>query len=500
MTAMQRPWLLLLTFSQPALVVMEGQPADTAIVGVNLVDVSGGKIVAGQTVLVSSGRIAAMGAAEAITIPREARAVDGKGYYLIPGLWDMHVHFRSNPVDRYKPLAEENAALLELFVLNGVVGVREMGGDLSDHVLRWREEIRAGKRIGPRILTAGRKLDGEKPAWPGSIAVTSAEEARQAVQQMKQAGADFIKVYFNDVEPAAFKAVMDEAHRAGLKVTGHLPPNLSLRTAFELGLDGMEHSTLQTPLQATHDQFAAETKARVKMDLPMDAAEINRRRIFMHDQKEAARLYPLLAARSFWVTPTLFVLARVRYEIAERDFDGDPRKRYYFPAIWASWDTKTGSRRPPPAANIDLLKRAVKQYGELVLAAHKAGVPMLAGTDCGVSNNYVLPGWSIHDELEALVRAGLTPAEALRTATVNPARWRGEGATEGTIEKGKRADLVLLRSNPLNHIGSTREVEAVFLGGEYHSRSKLDALLRSAAERAASAWSAGAAPSRSVAQ
>ena len=475
-----------------SLAVMKGQEAVTALAGVNVVDVVSGKIAAGQTVLVNGGRIAAIGPAESVTIPPEARTVDGKGYYLIPGLWDMHVHFRGNPVDRYKPLAEENAALLELFVLNGVVGVREMGGDLSDHVLRWREEIRAGKRIGPRILTAGRKLDVETPAWPGSIAVTSGDEARQAVQQMKQAGVDFIKVYFNDVEPAVFKAVIDEAHRVGLKVTGHLPPNLSLQTAFELGLDGMEHSSLQAPLQAAHDQFAAETKARVKMDLRMDAAEIVRRRMFLHDAKEAARLYPLLAARSFWVTPTLHVQARVRYEIAERDFDGDPRKRYYFPAIWASWDTKTGTRRPPPPANIDLLKRAVKQYGELVLAAHQAGVPMLAGTDCGVSNNYVLPGWSIHDELEALVRAGLTPAEALRTATVNPARWRGEAATEGTIEKGKRADLVLLRSNPLNHIGSTREVEAVFLGGEYYARGKLDALLRIAADRAASAWAAPA--------
>ena len=250
----------------------------------------------------------------------------------------------------------------------------------------------------------------------------------------------------------------------------------------------MEHTTLQTPLQAVHDQFAAEAKARIKMDLRMDGAEITRRRMFMHDEKEAARLFPLMAARSFWLTPTLVVQARVRYEVAERDFDGDPRKRYFFPAVWASWDTKAGMRRTPAAANLEILKRSVKQSTDLMLAAHKAGVPILAGTDCGVSNNYVLPGWSMHEELEALVKAGLTPAEALRTATVNPARWRGEAATEGSIEKGKRADLVLLRSNPLNHIGSTREIEAVFLGGEHFPRSKLDAMLRIAADRTAAAW------------
>ncbi len=469
-----------------------GQSGDTsvAITGVNVIDVVNGKTAPAQTVLIGNGRITAMGPAETVSVPVNAKLVDGKGYYLMPGLWDMHVHFRSNPVDRDKPLAEENAATLDLFVTNGIVGIREMGGDLSDHVLLWRDQIRTGKRVGPRILAPGRKLDVASPAWPGSIAVTSPDEARQAVLQMKQVGADFIKVYFNDVDPATFKAVMDEAHRHGLKVTGHLPPNLSLQTAFELGLDGMEHTTLQTPLQAVHDQYAAEAKARVKMDLRMDAAEVARRHLFMHDEKEAARLFPLMAARSFWLTPTLVVQARVRYEMAERDFDGDPRKRYFFPAIWSSWDTKAGIRRIPAAANLDILKRSVKQSTDLMLAAHKAGVPILAGTDCGVSNNYVLPGWSMHEELEALVKAGLTPAEALRTATVNPARWRGEAATEGSIEKGKRADLVLLRSNPLNHIGSTREIEAVFLGGEHFPRAKLDAMLRIAADRTTAAWAA----------
>lgn len=480
--------VLQLSFLLPALLL--AQPADLAITGVNLVDVTAGKVIPNQTIFVSGSKIAAVG--ESIPVPAGARTIDGKGYYLMPGLWDMHVHFRNNPVDRDKQLADENAAMLDLFLVNGVVGVREMGGDLSDHVLAWRDQVRTGKRIGPRILTPGRKLDVAAPAWPGSIAVTSPEEARSAVQQMKQLHADFIKVYFNHVEPATFKAVMDEAHRLGLKVSGHLPPNLSLQTAFELGLDGMEHSTLFTPLQAAQDQYASEMEARRKLELVPDVSEIARRRLFMHDANEATRLYPLLAARSFWVTPTRIVEARVRYEIAEKDFDADPRKRYFFPAIWASWDTKAGQRRPPAAAVLDLMKRSGKQSGELLMAAHKAGVPVLAGTDCGVANNYVLPGWSLHEELEAFVKLGMTPAEALRTATVNPAKWRGEAATEGTIEKGKRADLLLLRSNPLNHIGSTREIEAVILGGEPYSRAKLDAMLRIAGERTANAWAAAA--------
>ena len=462
------------------------QPQTIAITGVNIIDVAAGKALPDQTVTIAAGRITAIGASGAVAIPAGAKTIDGAGLYLIPGLWDMHVHFRSNPVDGARPLADENAAMLDLFVANGVVGVREMGGDLSDQVLRWRDEIRAGKLSGPRILTAGRKLDGAAPSWPGSIAVTTPEEARQAVRLMKRVRADFIKVYFASVEAPVLKAAIDEAHTAGLKIAGHLPSNLSLQTAAEMGLDGIEHAmSLPARTQAVHDQFVTEVKARDKAGLKMDQVESTNRRIFLHDAKEAERLYPLLAARPVYVTPTLVVEARVFSEIAERDFSGDPRQRYFFPAVWASWDAKSGRRRVPQAAYLEALKRRTKLSGELTLAAHKAGVPLLAGTDCGVSNNYVLPGWSMHEELEALVRSGLTPAEALRTATVNPARWRGEEASEGTIDKGKKADLVLLRSNPLNHIASTREIEAVILGGEYHTRAKLDAMLRITAEKVA---------------
>lgn len=465
--------------------------SDIAITSVNVVDVVAGKTLADQTVLIHGALITAVGPSASTTVPSGARVVNGQGQYLIPGLWDMHIHLRSNPAERDKTLADENAAMLELFVANGVVGVREMGGDLSDHIFTWRNEIRSGKRIGPRIVTPGRKLDVAEPSWPGSLAVTTPEEARNAVVQMKEKGADFIKVYFAQVEQQVFKSVMDEAHRVGLKVTGHLPTNLSLQTAFEVGLDGIEHSTLDTPLQTEHDRFVLEIAARRKQDLAMDAAESLRRRMFIHDSKEADRVYAQLAKRSFWVTPTMVVQARVRYEIAERtDFDNDTRRRYFFPAIWRSWDTKSGMRRPPAPAVLDLWKRSVKASGQQVLAAHKAGVPILVGTDCGVSNNYMLPGWSLHEEMEALVKLGMTPAEVLRSATLLPAKWRKEEATEGTVENGKRADLVLLRSNPLNHISSTREIESVWMGGEFFPRTRLDALLRIAAERAAPAWSA----------
>ena len=461
----------------------------TAITGVNVVDVVAGNVIPAQTVLISGDRITAVGPFASTQVPAQSQTIDGTGYYLMPGLWDMHVHFRSNPVDPDRVLAEENAGTLELFLVNGVVGVREMGGDLSEHVLRWREEVKSGKRMGPRILTAGRKLDVQKPAWPGSISTTTPEEGREAVRQMKRAGADFIKVYYGEVEVAVLKAVLAEAHATGLKVVGHLPRNLLLQTAHELGMDEVEHAMyLRTPTQSDWERFVIEGQEREKAGIAIDAAEATRRRMWMHSKDEAKRLYPLMAARPLWITPTLVVESRVRVEIAEKKFDSDPRKKYIDPSIWASWDTTAGQRKPPAGSLLEVLKKSGRQVRELTLEAHKAGVPLLLGTDCGVSNNYVFPGWSVHEELAAMVDAGLAPADALRAATVNPAKWRGELANEGTVEKGKRADLLLLRSNPLTAIGATREIESVVTGGKLHSRRQLDAMLNVVEQRVKDAY------------
>ena len=195
-----------------------------------------------------------------------------------------------------------------------------------------------------------------------------------------------------------------------------------------------------------------------------------------------------MAAKPVWVTPTLTVMKRVREELGTKDFSTDPRQRFVFPAVWESWDPKTGGRKPVSDPHLrEMLALTIKHATEAVMAAHKAGVPMLAGTDCGVDNAYMFPGWSMHEELADLVTAGFTTAEALRMATIDAARWRGEANTEGSIGKGKVADLVLLRSDPLEAIRHTREVEAVIEGGRYFSRADLDAMLKTAETRAAAA-------------
>jgi imidazolonepropionase-like amidohydrolase len=464
-------------------------PAQTAvpvaILNVNIVDVVKGETRTRQTVLIGNGRIAAIGASDALAIPPQAVRITGEGRYLIPGLWDMHIHLRSDARKPDVPLVDENAALLGLFLPNGVVGVREMGGDLVDHVLRWRDEIRSGKRIGPRILTAGRKIDKEPPDWDGSLGVTTPESAREAVRQVKQSGADFVKVYFSIVSPEVLTAVVDEAHKNNLKVIGHKASNLPIQALLDIGQDGIEHAQyLLVAKRDEYEQYAREMVARRETPLHMDSAEVIARLLHMEDAKEEERVYQAMAAKQVWVTPTLAVEFRLRQELGERDFEQDDRKRFVFPAVWESWDPKLGRRKPVEGRNRELWTEANKRSEHAVVAAHKAGVPMVAGTDCGVDNNYMFPGWSLHEELESLVKAGLTPAEALRMATIDAARWRGEADTEGSVEKGKTADLVLLRSNPLEAIRHTREIEAVFAGGKYYSRADLDAMLRHAEELA----------------
>jgi imidazolonepropionase-like amidohydrolase len=459
------------------------QSSTTAIIDINVVDVTRGEIHYSQDVVIAGGRIQAITPAGNAQIPAGARRVAGEGRYLMPGLWDMHVHLRSDRKNPTIRLADENAAVLDLFLPNGITGIREMGGDLSDNVLEWRDEIAAGKRSGPRILTAGRKIDREPPVWPGSLGVKTEAEAREAVRQVKQSGADFVKIYFSEVSPEVLHAVIDEAHKLRLRVTGHMPTSMSIQEFVETGVDGMEHAQyLPAAEREEYDRFAKERAHRRDTPWVMDAVETTARLLAIEDSKQSEAVYRRMAEKQFWVTPTLTVYEH-ELEQASQDYEQDARKRYIFPSIWASWDAKTGARTTLRGRALELRKISFKHWQDDTLAAHKAGVPMLLGTDSGTDNAHTIPGWSIHEELEALVKAGLSPAEALRMGTIDAARWRGEDATEGSVEPGKVADLVILRSNPLEAIRHTQEIDAVFKNGTQYSRADLDAMLRGVEDR-----------------
>lgn len=473
---------LLFVFASPLAAQSGGvnQPP-LAFTGVHIVDVVTGQTSPARTVVIDGGRIASLDG----PVPPQARRIPADGLYVVPGLWDMHVHLRSAARRPDAPLIEENAGFLDLFLPHGVLGIREMGGDLADTVLRWRGEINTGKRIGPRILTAGRKIDGAPPAWPGSLTVTTPQEARAAVRQMKQSGVDFIKANFNRADLTLLQAVTDEAHKHNLRVTGHWPFNLPVQLLPESGMDAIEHSDhLIPPRLADFEQFQRESDARRGTPWGLHLEEIFARRLYLRDRANAGAFYRTLAAKPVWITPTLFVEQVLRVDLATRDFSSDTRARFIFPALWETWDLKTGLRSAPQGRSRELLIESVGQSRRAVAAAQQAGVPMIAGSDCGANNNYLFPGWSLHDELDLLVRSGITPADALRMTTINAARWRGDADREGSVEIGKAAELVLLRGNPLTRIGNTREVESVIRGGHYYSRADLDRMLADVERRA----------------
>jgi imidazolonepropionase-like amidohydrolase len=435
---------------------------------VTVINGTGAPAVTGMRVVVEGERIVAVG--KRVRAPQGARVIDGSGKYLIPGLWDMHVHMRGGA-----EAIPDNEAFLKLYLANGVTGVREMGGDLVETVLRWRGEIASGDRLGPRIATSGPKLDGPKPAWPGSIPVATPEEGRKAVQAVKALRADFVKLYFSRIERDTYEAILAEAKTQRLPVTGHLALDVSVWDASELG-QHIEHAAhyLLPACSPQEDELRRQVQATGETDGPVAAAQFRTRTLDSFTPERAAALAARLAANHTWVTPTLAVSRTLR-TMGTKDYATDPRRRYIYPRIWGSWNPESGRRRIPTEQVLRQAEEREKKFAELLALLRQAGVGLLAGSDTGASNNYVFPGWSLHEELGLLVEAGLTPLEALQTATRNAGRYLGLEA--GTVEKGKSADLVLLEANPLEDIRNTQRIAGVMARGKWLDRAALDGLL-----------------------
>jgi imidazolonepropionase-like amidohydrolase len=438
----------------------------TVITNVNVIDVRTGEIRPDQVVIIERNVIAAVGPRKEIRYPLNAPTIlNGRGAFLIPGLWDMHVHLVFGD---WFPRAGEIS--LPLFVANGITGVRDMGSEL-EIVESWRNEIEGGRMLGPRIMTSGPMLDGPKPRFPSSIAVATPEEGRRAVIQLKQSGADFIKLQSLLPRDAVF-AIADEARKQGIPFEGHVPDSVRASEMSEAGMHSFEHLIGifegSSPLE---DEF-----------LKGDKTE--RRFLSSYDPQRASTLAALLAKNQTWQCPTL-VWERGGNLIDVADFSKDARAKYV-PASWKEQTWKKFTEQVEQEFNTDDLetrKKFIEKELEVVQLLHKAGVPFLAGTDTppGV---YVFPGFSLHEELQRFVAAGFTPLEALQTATLNPARFFRMEDYFGTIEKGKLADLVFLDANPLEDIRNTQKVSGVVLNGQFLSKADLQKILQRVEESA----------------
>jgi imidazolonepropionase-like amidohydrolase len=442
---------------------------DTALVfsHVNIIDATGAPLQPDMTVIVRDRRIVTVEKSGATRVPAHAHVVNARGKYLIPGLWDMHVH---TVFGDWLPRNEK--VTLPLFVANGVTGVRDMGSDLNV-VKQWRSEIAAGKLLGPRMFIAGPMLDGPTPRFPSSAPVANAADGVKVVDDLADQGVDFIKIQ-SLIPRDGYFAAAEEAKRLGITFVGHVPDAVRASEASNAGQKSIEHFTgIFEGCSTIEDQLLVGPKSLGRI-------------VSTYDAEKATALIALMAKNQTWQVPTL-VWERGQWLVDDIDLSHDPLT-IYAPTAWKdrTWPMFVSDiMKDMDTDPLPVRKRYVQMELDMALAMFRAGVPFMAGTDTA-AGVHIFPGFSLHQEMALFVKAGLTPMQALQTATRNPAVFMGRLADMGTVEKNKVADLVLLDANPLVDIANTRKIRAVVLAGRYFSRADLDELLKQVAAAAAS--------------
>ncbi len=451
-----------------AFIALLANAADAPLIlnHVSVIDVANGAIQWDAAISIVGDRIVDIVPSVRLRAPKTARVIDATGKFVIPGLWDMHVHTIFGDW-----LPKDEKIILPLFVANGVTGVRDMGGDL-DQLKIWRTKIASGKLLGPRMVISGPMLDGPIPRFPSSAPVKNAADGKQIVDDLQKSGADFIKIQ-SLIPRDGYFAAADEAKKLGIPFVGHVPDAVRAAEASNAGQRSIEHLTgIFEGCSTIEDQLMKGPKGPGRF-------------VETYDPARAKDLIALLAKNQTWQVPTL-VWEHGQWLIDESDFARDPLTKY----ASAAWRDRTW-----PMFTKDILKdmdtdplsvreRFTQMELEIVKQMHQAGIPFLAGTDTA-AGVHVFPGFSLHEELAYFVKAGFTSLEALQTATRNPAQFLGKTAEMGSVERGKIADLVVLNANPLDDIHNTQKIYAVVLAGRFFSRQQLDDLLR-AVETAAS--------------
>jgi amidohydrolase family protein len=441
---------------------------------VTVIDTATGNEAQDRTVVISADRISEVRASKGTKTLAGAKIVDGTGKYLIPGLWDMHVH---------AVRAERIGTMLPMFVANGVLGIRDMGTDMKlADVEVLRKHITSGLRIAPRIISTGQILDGRLPPPSRTFAVIKTPaEGRAAVQSLKAGGADFVKVY-TWLPRDAYLAIAEEAKKQGLPFVGHVPMSVTAVEASAAGQKSIEHlngidlvcSARESDIRNTLLKQDGEMGDAVGQNVIIEASA-------SYSDDKGAKVFATLAQNHTWQIPT-FVAFLQDAEFNNSRVTDDPRLKYIPPSIRKQWcDYAQHHAGPTP------WDKVFERHLAILGAMHRAGVPIMAGTDSAWGVPFTYAGFSLQDELALLVRAGLTPAEVLEAATIDPARFLGTERDLGSVEKGKIADLLLLDADPLQDIHNTTRISGVFLSGRYLDRAALDKLLKEAEAAANSA-------------
>lgn len=451
-----------LSFPVPPPPVVPEKTASIFIKNANVVDLQGDSTLQ-QDLLIENGKITHMAIPGAISAPAQASIIDGTGQYIIPGLWDMHTHLSP----QFAP-----QLTFPLFTAAGVTNIRDMGGSATyEQKKTWDRQIRANKMVGPRIQGIGAIF---------LPSLQSVEQGREIVDQFPGKDPDFIKVY-NAVLPEHYFPFMETAQKKEVTVLGHKPRAVNAIEAAKAGHKSFEHARLflfecypgaEELRQAYYDLYTG-----VSEENRLDDTEELRKMIDTHSDRMFMELVEVMKEKETWFCPT-HITRKMDAFASKESFRNDPRLKYIHRLQRMGWkDDADGmiNRYPGPEGQktvMDFYEKGLELTGQ----ASRAGLKILAGTDA--NDTYCFPGLSLHDELAELVKAGLSPAEALRSATIYPAEYFELEATHGSLSIGKVADLIILKDNPLENIKNTQSIQTVIFDGLIYKREKLDELLK----------------------
>ncbi|WP_176559532.1 amidohydrolase family protein [Rubellimicrobium roseum] len=436
---------------------------------VQIVDVAAGTVTPGQDLLIHNGTIAELG--ENLAAPEGAEVFDAMGAFAIPGLWDMHVHVFSSPT--------EPDTAFDMYLLNGVTGIRDMGGLLSlEEQRRIAAQVEDGTRRGPRVIPSGAWVDAPPGSWPGMYLAATPGEARSRVREIAALGWPAVKSY-SMLASGTYRALAAEAEAIGLPLVGHIPEAVTLGEAIAAGQNGMEHwgrvtmacSTAEAELVAIVQEALASADPRSALIAAMQGH--NARVLETWDEALCRDTMSAMAGAGLAVSPTLVV---ADFYVGARPGPDALRMRVLTPEVRAAWEQSDFRLEAITDEICAIADQSIALDHRTFLMAHEAGVPILASTDASYANPWIFHGFSLLDELDRYVEIGLTPQEALYTATVAPPVFLELLDQDGTLASGRRADIVLLAANPFEGLATLREPVAVIAKGRLIDREALDAM------------------------
>ena len=470
---MKKIRLILLILAATLTIITCGptEQVDLVISNTNVIDVIQGKTITGQDVIINGDKIQSIKPHEESPL-KSKNLINGEGKFLIPGLWDMHVH--TGDADIFFPL----------YVANGITGVRDMGGGLDqstgnlsvkfEKLSAWRYEVTRGERLGPEFILAGAMIDGSPTYWPGNIGVTDSTSIHEAVSRQKELGVDFIKVYHN-LDPEQLTEVAHASKKNNIRFAGHIPisfpPMETLIKASTLGQSSIEHM-IQVQV--------AISQGDIQVHSFMDVADACQKIINRIDLEKEQRLYKVFKENDTWLTPTVSVWWGVGQLNQEQDEILGKWLQHIPKYIFTEWnrnpfqDTQSINHS---AKDYETFREAALSMAKVAKRMFDSGVNLMAGSDS--ANPMIIPGYGLHKELELLVEGGFSPVEALRLATINPAKFL-ERTDVGQLAPNFKADIIILDKNPLDDIKNTTLISGVILRGKSINREKLDQMLSEA--------------------